>query len=138
MIITSLFLICAELIASLVLRLFKTTNLALHIGFVGMVVNALNLIYQTGGVIISPQAFWIPLLIISFFLTASLTMAICWSGIVIAITACMLNQSLHNTESVDKTSQISESVVTQGTQLSQQVIILKTLADDLNSVMELS
>ena len=98
MIYTSLFLICAELIASLVLRLFKTTNLALHIGFVGMVVNALNLIYQTGGVILSPQAFWIPLLIISLFLTASLTMAICWSGIVIAITAWMLNQSLHNTE----------------------------------------
>ena len=98
MIYTSLFLICAELIASLVLRLFKTTNLALHIGFVGMVVNALNLIYQTGGVIISPQAFWIPLLIISFFLTASLTMAICWSGIVIANTAWTLNQSLQNTE----------------------------------------
>ncbi|MGC3834446.1 hypothetical protein ACPSKX_09280 [Moritella viscosa] len=42
------------------------------------------------------------------------------------------------TESVNKTSKISESVATQGTQLSQQVIILKTLADDLNSVMELS
>ncbi|CED59033.1 methyl-accepting chemotaxis protein [Moritella viscosa] len=98
MIYTSLFLICAELIAALVLRLFKTINLALNIGFTGMVINALNLVYQTGGVIISPQAFWIPLLIISFFLTASLTMAICWSGIVIAVTAWMVNLSLHSTE----------------------------------------
>lgn len=95
---TSLFLLCAELIAALVLRLFKTPSLALHIGFAGMVVNALNLVYQTGGVIISPQAFWIPLLIISFFLTASLTMAMCWSGVVIAITGWMVNQSLHNIE----------------------------------------
>ncbi|MDX2319816.1 MAG: chemotaxis protein, partial [Moritella sp.] len=93
---TSLFLIFAEFAAALVLRLFKAINLALHIGFTGMVINALNLVYQTGGVIVSPQAFWIPLLIISFFLTASLTMAIGWSGIVMAITAWMINQSLHN------------------------------------------
>ncbi|MFT7680987.1 MAG: methyl-accepting chemotaxis protein [Moritella dasanensis] len=95
---TSLFLIAAEFIAALVLRLFKMPSLALNIGFTGMTINALNLVYQTGGVIISPQAFWIPLLIISFFLTASLTMAMCWSGIVIAITAWMVNQSLHNIE----------------------------------------
>lgn len=95
---TSLFLICAELLAALTLRIFKNTSLALNIGFSGMVINALNLVYQTGGVITSPQAFWIPLLIISFFLTASLTMAICWSGIVITITAWMINQSLNNIE----------------------------------------
>ncbi|MDX2319310.1 MAG: methyl-accepting chemotaxis protein [Moritella sp.] len=41
-------------------------------------------------------------------------------------------------EGVDKTSQVSVSVATQGTQLSQQVIILKTLANDLNTVIEFS
>ncbi|QUM75650.1 chemotaxis protein [Moritella sp. 24] len=93
---TALLLTSAELIAALVLRLFKSINLALHIGFAGMVINALNLVYQTGGVIASPQAFWVPLLIISFFLTAGLTMAICWSGVVIAATAWMVNQSVNN------------------------------------------
>lgn len=89
---TALILIFSELVAGLVLRLFKTPDLALHIGFFGMVVNALNLVYQTGGVLVSTQAFWIPLLIIAFFLTAKLIMAICWSSIVMVAAAWMVNQ----------------------------------------------
>ncbi len=92
LIFTALILIASELVAGLVLRLFKTPNLALNIGFFGMVVNALNLVYQTGGVLVSTQAFWVPLLIIAFFLTAKLITAICWSGIVMIVTAWMVNQ----------------------------------------------
>jgi methyl-accepting chemotaxis protein len=91
---TALILIVSEVIAGVVLRLFKAPNLALHIGFFGMVVNALNLVYQTGGVAVSTQAFWVPLLIIAFFLTAKLTMAVCWSGIVMVVAGWMVNQHL--------------------------------------------
>ncbi len=36
---------------------------------------------------------------------------------------------------VVQTNKVSDSVATQGAQLSQQVVVLKTLADDLSSVM---
>ncbi|MFT5880525.1 MAG: methyl-accepting chemotaxis protein [Moritella sp.] len=94
LILTALILIVSELVAGLALRLFKSPTLALHIGFFGMTLNALNLIYQTGGVAVSAQAFWIPLLIVAFFLAAKPTMAICWSAIVMAGSAWMISQYL--------------------------------------------
>jgi methyl-accepting chemotaxis protein len=97
LILTSIILIISELVAGLALRLFKSPALALHIGFFGMTLNALNLIYQTGGVAVSAQAFWIPLLIVAFFLAAKPTMATCWSAIVMAGSAWMISQYLSGT-----------------------------------------
>ncbi|EAS43906.1 chemotaxis protein [Photobacterium profundum] len=94
LIITSLLLIACEVFAGLMLRVFKTPELALNLGFVGMVVHAFNIVYQSGGIVNSTQSFWMPLLLIAFFLTARPLMAALWSVFVIASSAWMVNATL--------------------------------------------
>ncbi|HAU8250212.1 TPA: methyl-accepting chemotaxis protein [Vibrio vulnificus] len=86
---TSIALILCELAAAAVLRWSRKPILALNIGFVGMVTHALNIIYQSGGVVESTQTYWVPLLIVAFFLSATRIMALIWSGSVIMIAALM-------------------------------------------------
>lgn len=97
LILTSLILLASEVIAALVLRLFKSHTIAIHIGFFGMVLNAINLIYQSGGLVLSDHSFWLPLLIISFFLTARLSLAIGWSAIVLIFAVFMISMHLDGT-----------------------------------------
>ncbi|MGF1756808.1 methyl-accepting chemotaxis protein [Photobacterium sagamiensis] len=94
LVLTSLILVGCEVLAGVVLRIFRAPDLALNIGFLGMVTHALNIVYQTGGIVTSTQAFWVPLLIIAFFLTAKSLMAIIWSSLVIAVATWMVNASL--------------------------------------------
>ncbi len=91
LIITSIILIITQLTASLLVRFFRLYHMPLHIGFFGMVLNAVNLVYQTGGIVTSVNAFWFALLIIAFFLTAKTVVACCWSGITLAAAVWMIN-----------------------------------------------
>ncbi|GIU38759.1 methyl-accepting chemotaxis protein [Shewanella colwelliana] len=92
--ITSVFLIAIEIIAAASIRFFKQITLALNLGFLGMVLHALNVIYQGGGILQSSQSLWVAVLIIAFFLTASLTLATIWSVGVILLSAVMVQQGL--------------------------------------------
>lgn len=95
LIMSSVLLIGSELLGAMLLRLTKQLDFAVHIGFAGMVINAVNLIYQSGGVVESAHSFWLPLLIISFFLTTRLTLATVWSSLVFIITAVMIYMHLN-------------------------------------------
>ncbi|MGY3569315.1 methyl-accepting chemotaxis protein [Vibrio paucivorans] len=94
LIFTSMLLIALELASAATLRFAKQPALALNIGFVGMTVHALNIIYQSGGVVDSTQAFWVPLLIVAFFLSGTRITALTWSTIVIVLSAMMTFQHL--------------------------------------------
>lgn len=89
LVLTSVFLIVLELISAACLRWLKHPGFALNLGFVGMTVHALNIIYQSGGVVESTQTYWVPLLVVAFFLSGTRSMAICWSAIVISLSAAM-------------------------------------------------
>lgn len=89
LVLTSVFLIVLELISAACLKWFKHPGFALNLGFVGMAVHALNIIYQSGGVVESTQTYWVPLLVVAFFLSGTRFMAICWSAIVISLSAAM-------------------------------------------------
>lgn len=91
LIMSSIYLLAAEIIAGVILRVTRMPMLALQIGFSGMVVNAITLIYQSGGVVLSAQSFWVPLLIIAFYLTAKILIATLWSFITIACVGLMIN-----------------------------------------------
>ncbi|WP_447470794.1 methyl-accepting chemotaxis protein [Vibrio harveyi] len=92
LIFTSVFLIALELISALSLKWFKQPALSLNLGFVGMSVHALNIIYQSGGVVDSTQTYWVPLLVVAFFLSGTRIMAISWSALVIVLSAVMTYQ----------------------------------------------
>ncbi len=92
---TSFLLIGAELLAGAIVRFGRMPVLALNVGFFGMVIHALNMIYQGGGVLSSTQTLWIPVLIISFFLTANLLMATLWSLGVILFSSWMVANALN-------------------------------------------
>ncbi|MBE4577760.1 chemotaxis protein [Vibrio navarrensis] len=94
---TSIALIALELLAAFCLKWFKNPTLALNLGFVGMTLHALNIIYQSGGVVDSTQTYWVPLLVVAFFLSATRVMALAWSGIVITISAIMTYQHIAGT-----------------------------------------
>ncbi|MCL9774727.1 methyl-accepting chemotaxis protein [Vibrio methylphosphonaticus] len=81
---TSVVLILLECVSLALLRWTHGITIALNIGFLGMTGHALNIIYQSGGIVDSTQAFWAPLLIVAFYLSASRIMALTWSvGIVL-------------------------------------------------------
>ncbi|MDW2313553.1 chemotaxis protein, partial [Vibrio sp. 1075] len=84
LILTSVILITLELLSASSLKWFKQPALSLNLGFVGMSVHALNIIYQSGGVVDSTQTYWVPLLVVAFFLSGTRLIAIAWSGVVIA------------------------------------------------------
>ncbi|MFV8406441.1 methyl-accepting chemotaxis protein [Vibrio harveyi] len=92
LIFTSVLLIALELISAFSLRWFKQPALSLNFGFVGMSVHALNIIYQSGGVVDSTQTYWVPLLVVAFFLSGTRIMAISWSALVIVLSAVMTYQ----------------------------------------------
>ena len=89
LIITSILLILLELASAMLLRVTRRAGLALNIGFVGMTLHALNIIYQSGGIVDSTQTYWVPLLIVAFFLSGTRTVAIVWSLGVTVIAAAM-------------------------------------------------
>lgn len=76
LILTSVILITLELISASSLKWFKQPALSLNLGFVGMSVHALNIIYQSGGVVDSTQTYWVPLLVVAFFLSGTRLIAI--------------------------------------------------------------
>ncbi|MCG9720323.1 hypothetical protein [Shewanella sp. Isolate7] len=92
--ITSMILISVEVIAAATIRFLRQINLALNLGFFGMVLHALNVIYQGGGILTSSQSLWVAVLIIAFYLTGNLVMATLWSLVVIALSAVMVQQGL--------------------------------------------
>ncbi|NOI58592.1 methyl-accepting chemotaxis protein [Vibrio coralliilyticus] len=94
LVLTSVFLIALELISAAFLKWFKHPGFALNLGFFGMTVHALNIIYQSGGVVESTQTYWVPLLVVAFFLSGTRFMAICWSAIVISLSAAMTHLHL--------------------------------------------
>ncbi|NOH62933.1 methyl-accepting chemotaxis protein [Vibrio sp. RE88] len=94
LVLTSVFLIVLELFSAACLKWFKHPGFALNLGFVGMTVHALNIIYQSGGVVESTQTYWVPLLVVAFFLSGTRFMAICWSAIVISLSAAMTHLHL--------------------------------------------
>ncbi|NRB66244.1 MAG: chemotaxis protein [Vibrio sp.] len=89
LVMTSVFLIIMELASAGYLKWAKQPGVALNIGFVGMTVHALNIIYQSGGVVASTQGYWVPLLVVAFFLSGTRTLAIFWSTIVITFAGVM-------------------------------------------------
>ena len=91
---TSVFLIACEIGACLILRWWRMPQVGLNLGLLGMVVHALNVIYQGGGLTESTQTLWISVLIIAFFLTAKKNTAIIWSIIVILVSSWMVQQAL--------------------------------------------
>ncbi|MDG3436185.1 methyl-accepting chemotaxis protein [Vibrio parahaemolyticus] len=98
LILTSVILITLELLSASSLKWFKQPALSLNLGFVGMSVHALNIIYQSGGVVDSTQTYWVPLLFAAFFLSGTRLIAIAWSGVVIAISALMTHQHVSGFE----------------------------------------
>ncbi|WP_445946904.1 methyl-accepting chemotaxis protein [Shewanella sp.] len=90
---TSVGVVIAQISAGLLLKWLRSPWLAINLGLAGMVLHALNLVYQSGGPI-SAQAFWIPLIIIAIFLTTRLINAVIWSLIVIGATSAMLMRVL--------------------------------------------
>ena len=86
---TSILLIGFELFAAVCLKLLKNPTIALNLGFIGMSVHALNIIYQSGGVVESTQTYWVPLLVVAFFLSGTRMVAISWSVTVILCSAIM-------------------------------------------------
>ncbi|MEZ8283767.1 chemotaxis protein [Vibrio splendidus] len=95
---TSILLIVFELISALLLRMTRNPSLALNFGFVGMAVHALNIIYQSGGVVESTQAYWVPLLVVAFFLSGTRIVALVWSGLVIGVSLMMTSAHLEGFE----------------------------------------
>jgi len=89
LIMTSVLLIAFELAAAACLKVVKNPTFALNLGFIGMAVHALNIIYQSGGVVESSQTYWVPLLVVAFFLSGTRGMAISWSITVIFCAAIM-------------------------------------------------
>ncbi|MCG9578675.1 methyl-accepting chemotaxis protein [Vibrio tubiashii] len=89
LIMTSILLIGFELFAAVCLKLLKNPTIALNLGFIGMSVHALNIIYQSGGVVESTQTYWVPLLVVAFFLSGTRMVAISWSVTVILCSAIM-------------------------------------------------
>ncbi len=59
-----------------------------------MVTHAMNIVYQSGGIVVSTQSFWMPLLIVAFFLTAKPLVAAVWSISVVIASAWMISQHL--------------------------------------------
>ena len=94
LVMTSILLVALECLAGVVFRLSKQAEAALNIGFLGMVIHAVNIIYQTGGIAQSTQSFWLPLLIVAFYLSAKLFMATAWSFLVVLISGWMVNGHL--------------------------------------------
>jgi methyl-accepting chemotaxis protein len=90
---TSIGVVIAQIGAGLLIKWLRSPWLAINLGLAGMVLHALNLVYQSGGPI-SAQAFWIPLIIIAIFLTTRLINAVVWSLIVIGATSAMLMRVL--------------------------------------------
>ncbi len=107
LIITSIYCIFAEVVASYLLGKFKLTHTATNIGFSGMAIHALNLIYHSGGILHSTQSFWIAVLLVAFFLTSRTLLAWAWSAIVIAISCAIMYLQLNG--SVIPTLQLTES-----------------------------
>ena len=94
LVMTSVLLVVLECLAGIIFRLSKQAEAALNVGFLGMVIHAVNIIYQTGGIVESTQAFWLPLLIVAFYLSARLFMATAWSLLVVVVSAWMVNSHL--------------------------------------------
>ncbi|EAS64184.1 methyl-accepting chemotaxis protein [Photobacterium angustum] len=91
---TSVILIVLELLAISSLRWLQQPLMSLNLGFIGMAIHALNIIYQSGGVVDSTQTYWVPLLVVSFFLSATRVMAILWSSFIICVSAYMTYQHI--------------------------------------------
>ncbi|MGF1754268.1 methyl-accepting chemotaxis protein [Vibrio makurazakiensis] len=92
---TSIFLIALELVSATVLKVTRRPILALNFGFIGMAVHALNIIYQSGGVVESTQAYWVPLLVVAFFLSGTRVVALTWSVLVIGVSIVMTYSHLN-------------------------------------------
>ncbi|QUJ68430.1 chemotaxis protein [Photobacterium sp. GJ3] len=91
---TSVTLMGAEILAGCIVRWMKQIELAINVGFLGMVIHAVNIVYQSGGIVMSTQAFWMPLLIVAFFLAARPVTAMVWSAMVTLISAWMVNEHI--------------------------------------------
>ena len=94
LILTSLLLILIEIVAALCLKFTQNSSMALNLGFVGMAVHALNIIYQSGGVVDSTQTYWVPLLVVAFFLSGTRSIALSWSILVILCSTLMTHLHL--------------------------------------------
>ncbi|UTM56335.1 methyl-accepting chemotaxis protein [Photobacterium sp. CCB-ST2H9] len=94
LVMTSVTLIGCEICAGLIVRWLKQVELAINVGFLGMVIHAVNIVYQSGGLVVSTQAFWMPLLIVAFFLAARPVTAMVWSAVVVLISAWMVKEHL--------------------------------------------
>lgn len=79
LVITSLLLIVLEISGAAVLRFSASYRVALNLGFLGMSLHCLNLIYQSGGMLASSQGLWVPVLMVAYFICAGLLMATLWS-----------------------------------------------------------
>jgi len=91
---TSTYLILIELLAAWLLGRFQFSQLATNLGFSGMVLHGLNLIYQSGGVYGSAQILWLPVMLVAFFISAAPRLAWAWSCLVILAAAYILNMEL--------------------------------------------
>ncbi|KHT64754.1 chemotaxis protein [Photobacterium gaetbulicola] len=94
LVMTSVLLVSLECLAGVIFRFSRQPVVALNVGFLGMVIHAVNIIYQTGGIVESTQAFWSPLLIVAFYLSARLLMATVWSLLVVVVSGWMVNSHL--------------------------------------------
>ena len=65
-----------------------------------MAVHALNIIYQSGGVVDSTQAYWVPLLVVAFFLSGTRIVALVWSALVIGVCLVVMTSACISTDSV--------------------------------------
>ena len=94
LVLTSLLLVFIEVLAALSFRFTQNSSMALNLGFIGMAVHALNIIYQSGGVVDSTQTYWVPLLVVAFFLSGTRHIALAWSMLLILSTTLMTHWHL--------------------------------------------
>ncbi|RKF13253.1 chemotaxis protein [Alginatibacterium sediminis] len=81
LVLSSMVLVCAQLMAGILLR-FRHRRIALNIGFLGMAVHSLNIVFQDGGIVASDQILWMPVVIVAFYISSSVVSASVWASIV--------------------------------------------------------
>ncbi|MEE1674151.1 methyl-accepting chemotaxis protein [Agarivorans aestuarii] len=87
---SSLVLVSITLAASFMLRAGWHYLLVANIALTGMVLHAMNIVYQSGGLLHSPHLFWLPTLSLLSYLASNRFWGNVWTGVLFSIGFVML------------------------------------------------
>lgn len=90
LIISSLALIASTLLASTMLRAGWHYLVVANIALAGMALHAMNIVYQSGGLLHSPHIFWLPTLSLLSYLASNRFWGNLWTGVLFSIGLVML------------------------------------------------